>query len=267
MKCTVLGGKGFIGHHLVDYLESVGCDVFVPDRNDPKLFVQPLGHVFYCIGLTGDFRSHPFDTVRAHVTVLSELLERAEFDSLLYLSSTRVYGRSVETVENIPLPIQVEDPSDLYNVSKLMGESLCLSSSGKKIRVARLANVVGSGMGVDNFIGSLVEEACSGLIQLRTHPDSVKDYILIDDVVRILGSIAKEGRERIYNVASGMQIAHHQWIAALREVTGCQARFDPQTALQSFPVIDVQRIRNEFGFIPTLALDEIPQLIRTLTVK
>ena len=39
----------------------------------------------------------PFDTIRAHVSVLSEVLEHAEFESLLYLSSTRVYGRSRTT--------------------------------------------------------------------------------------------------------------------------------------------------------------------------
>lgn len=267
MKCTVLGGKGFIGRHLVGYLKSMGCDVFVPDRNDPRLFGQPLGHVFYCIGLTGDFRSRPFDTVKAHVTVLSELLQNAEFGSLLYLSSTRVYGRSIAATEDDALPIQVGDPSDLYNASKLMGESLCLSSGKKEIRVARLSNVVGLDMGVDNFIGGLMKEACSGLIQLRTHPDSVKDYVLIDDVVRMLWSIANEGRERIYNVASGMQIEHRQWMGALREVTGCQVQVDTQAPLQSFPAIDVQRIRNEFGFVPTPVLDETQRLLRMLTIK
>lgn len=267
MKCTVLGGKGFIGRHLVDYLKSIGCDVFVPERNDAELFNQSLGHVFYCIGLTGDFRSRPFDTVRAHVTVLSELLEHAEFDSLLYLSSTRVYGRSITTAENDALSVLAEAPSDLYNISKLMGESLCLSSGAEKVRVARLSNVVGPGMGADNFIGELAREACSGLITLRTNPESAKDYVLIDDVVRMLWSITKEGRDRIYNVASGRQIAHHQWTSALHDTTGCQVRVDMQAPLQSFPVIDVQRIKNEFHFSPKSVLDEIQSLIKMLTIK
>ena len=264
MKCTVLGGKGFIGHHLVDYLESVGCDVFVSDRNDPKLFKQPLGHVFYCIGLTGDFRSRSFDTVQAHVTVLSEVLEHADFDSFLYLSSTRVYSRSSTTDEDNILSVLPSDPSDLYNLSKLMGESLCLSSLKKKVRVARLSNVVGAKMGPDNLVGGLLQEACSGLIRLKTHPESVKDYILINDVVQILWLIANDGRERIYNVASGIQTAHYQWLGALQEVTSCDVQIDPQAPFQSFPIIEIQRIQKEFGYNCAPVLDVIPQLVKLL---
>ncbi len=262
VKCTVLGGRGFIGRHLVRHLESLGCDVWVPERDEPRVLQQPLGHVFYCIGLTADFRDHPFDTVRAHVTVLSNLLEHADFDSLLYLSSTRVYGRSKTTGEDDVLAVLPEDPSDLYNLSKLLGESLCLSSERKRVRVARLSNVVGTEMGSDNLVGGLLQEARSGLIRLKTHPDSAKDYILIDDVIRILWLIANGGRDRIYNVASGIQIAHHQWLAALHETTGCLVQTDIHAPFQSFPVIDVQRIRKEFDFKPTPVLDVFPQLVK-----
>jgi nucleoside-diphosphate-sugar epimerase len=266
MKCTVLGGRGFIGQHLVRYLESVGCDVWVPERDESSLLQQPLGHIFYCIGLTADFRSRPFDTVRAHVTMLSELLEHADFDSLLYLSSTRVYSRSTTTAEDNVLNVLSKDPSDLYNLSKLMGESLCLSSGQKEVRIARLSNVVGAKMGSDNLVGGLLQEAHSGLIRLKTHPDSTKDYILIDDVIRILWLIANDGHERIYNVASGIQTAHHQWLTVLHEITGCIVQTDPLAPLQSFPVIDVQRIRKEFGFKPTTIFDVFPQLVKTLGI-
>lgn len=264
MKCTVLGGRGFVGQHLVRYLESVGCDVWVPERDDSRLLQQPLGHVFYCIGLTADFRIRPFETVRAHVTVLSEVLEYAMFDSLLYLSSTRVYNRATTTSEKDFLTVLTEDPSDLYNISKLLGESLCMSAGKKEVRVARLSNIVGDEMGSDSLVGGLLREARSGLIRLKTHPDSTKDYILIEDVINMLWLIATRGSERIYNVASGIQISHNQWLAALHEATGCAVQIDNNAPFQSFPEINIQRISNEFGFKPNQVLDIIPRLANML---
>ncbi len=192
------------------------------------------------------------------MTVLSELLERADFDSLLYLSSTRVYAKSMATSESEVLRVLPEDPSDLYNISKLMGESLCLSSEREGVRIARLSNVVGPKMGADNLIGALMHEALSGVIQLKTNPDSAKDYILINDVARALWLIAGAGCQKIYNVASGTQITHSQWLHVLQLATGCSIKTEANAPLQSFHAIDVARLKNEFDFISRSVLDAVP---------
>lgn len=266
MNCTVFGGRGFVGRHLVCYLESLGCSVRVPDRGELSSPDQSLGHVFYCIGLTSDFRSRPFDTVRAHVTVLSDILENGDYESFLYLSSTRIYGRSLKTSEDDILSVSTEDPSDLYNLSKLLGESLCLASKKSQVRVARLSNVVGSGMGSDNFLGSLLKEANSGLIRLETNPESTKDYIFVDDVVRLLWLIANNGQKRIYNVASGSQVTHREWLSILRTFTDCHVETNNKAPFQSFPAIDVQRVKREFEYHPTSVLDVFLKLITTLEI-
>src|SRR5688572_20741048 len=119
---TVLGASGFIGGHLVTKLRESGCDVFTPER-EADLSGKRLGHVVYCIGLTADFRSRPLDTVTAHVCRLVEVMRDCDFESLLYLSSTRLYkGDSKIAQEDDPFQVAPLDPDDLYNVSKLMGE-------------------------------------------------------------------------------------------------------------------------------------------------
>ena len=82
---TVLGASGYIGSRLVAHLRAQGHTVWAPARGDAEVFTRPLGHVMYCVGLTADFRTRPFDTVDAHVGLLAEVLRRAQFDSLLYL--------------------------------------------------------------------------------------------------------------------------------------------------------------------------------------
>ena len=66
MKATVLGGQGFIGGHLVSHLRSTGGHCWVPGRDDPEVLRRELGSVFYCVGLTADFRARPFATIDAH---------------------------------------------------------------------------------------------------------------------------------------------------------------------------------------------------------
>lgn len=252
MSWTVLGASGTIGRRLAAHLRADGNTVYTPSRGDRGwLYLRPLGHVIYAIGLTADFRQRPYDTVQAHVSVLAELLQRGNFESLLYLSSTRVYARAAGGLEDSPLPVLTQDSSDLYNLSKLMGESLCLQDARAGVRVARLSNVVG-GEDADsvNFVPSLVREARSGRIVLQTAADSAKDYIHIDDVVELLPRIAASGLQRLYNVASGVQTTHAQWTAQLAARTGCAVEVAPGAITVRFIPIDIGRIRAEFDFQP-----------------
>jgi nucleoside-diphosphate-sugar epimerase len=248
---TILGSSGSIGRRLVSHLKANGGTPYTPGRLDSDLYKRPLGHVIYAIGLTADFRQRPYDTVEAHVSLLAKLLQLGDFNSLLYLSSTRVYARAPSGREDTPLPVLTQDASDLYNLSKLMGESLCLRDARAGVRVARLSNVVG-GEGADsaNFLPSLIRESQCGRIVLQTAPDSVKDYIHIDDVVELLLSIAESGRERLYNVASGVQTTNRQLTDLLSMHSGCSVEVDHGALKASFTPIDISRITSEFNFEP-----------------
>lgn len=250
-RFTVLGASGYIGSRLSQRLQAAGHDVWAPGR-DADLFDRSLGHVVYCIGLTGDFRERPFDTVEAHVSLLANVLRRGRFDTLLYLSSTRVYLGAERTDETAHLTVQPHDPSHLYNLTKLAGEALCHSSGRTGVRVARLSNVIGPDMDAasGNFVAMLLRDARAGYVTLQSDPRSAKDYIHIDDVLELLPRIAVAGRAPAYNVASGVQTTHAQWLEWLAAYTGCSVAVQPGAALQQFPSIDVRRLQEEFGFAP-----------------
>ena len=260
---TVLGASGFIGSHLVRRLKERGTPFYAPGRGD-ALTGRPLGHVIYSIGLTSDFRSRPLETMQAHVCELHGVLQNCEFDSLLYLSSTRVYApRSAGAArEEDDVTINPSDPNHLYNISKLAGESLALNC-GRVARVARLSNVYGGDFDSGNFLSSVIGEAVArGKVTLHTSLDSEKDYIGVEDVVDGLLSIATGGRPRgIYNLASGVNVSHGQLAESLREHTNCSVEVMPGAPRSSFPAISIERMREEFGFSPSGALGQMKQLI------
>lgn len=265
MKFTVLGAAGFIGRHLAAHLRSAGHEVWSPARGNSAVFSRPLGHVFYCIGLTSDFRTRPFDTIRAHVGILTEVLERTCFESFVFLSSTRVYARSDSASEDQSLIVNPCDPSDLYNLSKLTGEALCLASGKPNVKVTRLSNVIGECPDSTNFLFELIREALDGRIILRSDPDSSKDYIWINDVVRLLPQIAISGQNRQYNVASGGNTTHQEILDRLATLTSCEVTVSDGAPLYKFPPIDITLIRREFGFEPVSVLDQLPGLLKAFS--
>lgn len=266
MKFTILGSSGFIGSHLAAHLRQQGHECFTPERSDPTIFTENLGHVIYCIGLTADFRQRPFDTVRAHVCVLADVLERCCFDSLIYLSSTRIYGRSQSTDEDSVLTVDPQNFSDLYNLTKLTGESLCFATGRPTVRVARLSNVYGADFESENFLPSLIRDAVMNRgVELHTSLDSAKDYVSIDDVVDILPRIALSGRERVYNVASGKNVANKALIEHLSLVTGCTIVVADVAVKVTYPAVSIDRISQEFKFEPRHLEGEIQRLVERYT--
>jgi len=264
MKYTVLGAKGFIGTQVALLARRLGHDVFCPAR-DEQLDGRHLGHVIYSIGLTADFRTRPFDTVTAHVTKLQEILTRTSFDSLVYLSSTRVYSRCDGVVtpaaEDAAIPVLSSDFSDLYNLSKLMGESIALAS-GRNVRVARLSNVFGPDFESDNFLTSVIRDCVRlGRVELRTSLDSAKDYVAVEDVAEILLRLGTEGSRPIYNVASGINTTHREIVDRLSRLTGASVSVVDNSPFVTFPTIEISRLRCDMNFTPRSFDEMLPALV------
>ncbi|MCI5179106.1 MAG: NAD(P)-dependent oxidoreductase [Candidatus Electrothrix sp. AW3_4] len=263
MKFTVFGATGFIGRNITAYLEKQGHTVWSPSRSGKETHGHNLGHVIYAIGLTGDFRSKPFDTVEAHVCKLRELLKSTIFDSWLYLSSTRIYeGLPLNTKASEDTSLEIQPDLDLYNISKLMGEALCLSLPNKKIRIARLSNVYGIGQSQHTFLALVLSELLnSGNVLIRESSDSCKDYMSLSDVIPLLETIAVTGQERIYNVASGKNLQHSELAEKLMNLTNCFVQFAQEASCRKFPCIDISRIHNEFGFVASEMDEQLSVLI------
>lgn len=241
---TVIGASGFIGSRLVAALTARGGSVFTPARGDPDLFHRDLGRVFYCAGLTGDFMVRPFDTVEAHVGLLTQLLRDARFDRLIYLSSTRVYdslgdrgGRESDILE-----FDVAAPRNVYDLSKALGENLCLARSGGRASVARLANVFDWTDDAGGFLSDLLKRARrQRQITLDSSPQAGRDYIHADDVVAALLAMDAQDAAGIVNIARGEAISNAE-VAEAFAVAGWNLTLTGAATAPHGPVCDVSRL-------------------------
>lgn len=263
---TIFGAEGFVGSGLARHLADRGHDCQRVGRWDRA--PAHLGHVVFAIGLTADFRARPFDTMEAHVSKLSSTLQAGGFDSFTYLSSTRVYGNldpNLVADETMSLVVNPNRPSDLYNVSKLAGESLCLSVANETVRVVRLANIYGPEDRSENFLTAVLRDAMSGRQpQFFNAMTSAKDYVDMRDVLEALEIIALQGKNRIINLASGRNVTDREIAALIKRHTGLSAVARDGAAEIRFPQISIERLIAETDIRPREIADAFPFLIAGL---
>lgn len=266
-KATIIGGKGFIGGHLFSRLQNNGWDCIIPDKQTLNHNTGNLGHIFYCAGLTSDFLDRPFDTVEAHVLLLSRILQEKEFESLTYLSSTRLYDsqQSGNCSEDDSLILNPTIPRHLYDLSKSLGESLCLLTGNNKARIARLSCVYNDHTDSDGFLPGLLQRILqdnTSMLEVDSSPFFTRDYIHISDVLDALILIATKGSSDIYNVASGENISNKKLFKTLSQVSGCAVKPLRQNKAPAACTINIKKMRTEFGWNPTPVLNKITSLLK-----
>jgi len=254
---TVLGAEGFIGSNLINHLSKNGRRIYAPKKKNSTEFKKlQHGHIIYCIGLTSDFRKRPLDTMHAHVCILREILERVDFKSLTYLSSTRVYHGSSSTIESHRLSMSPENLEDLYGISKLAGESLCHHSGRKNVKIIRLSNIVGYRRDRDLFIDQLLHEIVThNTLTLKSSLHSSKDYLYIDDAVNAISSLAATNNTGCFNVAYGNNISNQIIINQLNEHFDFKLTIEKNAPVIDFPIINTEKIRNTIHFNPSAFSD------------
>jgi nucleoside-diphosphate-sugar epimerase len=76
-------------------------------------------------------------------------------------------------------------------------------------------------------------------------------------------AIATSGKERLYNLASGINVSNDQLAETLRRMTGCAVEYSQPAPSIIFPRIDISRLRAEFDLPTSRVLDDLPQLIES----
>ena len=218
--------------------------------------------MIYSLGVS-NFLKEPLQAIDAHVCILNNILKNCNFDSLLYISSGRIYYNANSTLEENAYSVNPNMKNELYNISKLQGESLCMSMNNPKIKIIRPSNVVGTNAPSNLFIPSLIKEAVeTGKIVLHSTLNSEKDYVYIDDLVQLIPKIISLDKYQIYNIASGYNISSKEIINEIIRLTNCKLEIAPDAKKFSSRQINIDRIKSEFNFVPTKVVDKIGDVVK-----
>lgn len=295
-RCLVLGGRGFIGSHLIDALLNQGYAVRCFDRPH----VEPLADTHLtnpnfelCEGdlsseaevaeaLEGcDFCYHlvsttlpkssnadPVFDIESNVLSTIRLLNHALKSGLKKI----VFVSSGGTVYGLPkqLPIPETHPTDplcSYGITKLAIEKylgLFHHLHGLDYTVLRLSNPFGerqrthaSQGAVAVFMGRVLR---GEPVEIWGDGSVVRDYIYIADVVDVLLlSIEQTSEEHVFNVGAGRGISLNVLLDTIEKVTGriADRRYLPGRAFDvSESVLSIARVKNSLGWSPKVDFEQ-----------
>lgn len=233
-KVLVTGSAGFIGHHLVRKLKSLGYYVIGVDnlsngtptyakeadyfqqKNVRSIYGGELYGVKYIFHLAALPRvpysiEHPIETHETNVNETLELLITARdagVEKVIFSSSSSVYGAQ----EEYPTPETAKTmPLSPYALQKLAAEQYCelfRSLYGMKTVSLRYFNVYGEEQRADNpYTGVLTK-----FLDLKKQGEALpiygtghqrRDFTYVGDVVEANILTAEKG-EGIYNVGTGI---------------------------------------------------------------
>lgn len=232
MNVLIIGSKGFIGSHCVDYFSEKykvwECDV-VTDYVNENYYIVDATNADYneifkqqqfdvCINCSGassvpdSIKKPQRDFTLNTLNVFKQLDAIRQYNSnckYITLSSAAVYGNPLE------LPIVESDslrPISPYGVHKKMAEEICQSFyKNYKIKscALRIFSAYGEGLKKQLFWDLAHKKKLANKVKLYGTGMESRDFIYIDDIVNAIDIVIKNGlfNGEVLNVASGTEVS------------------------------------------------------------
>jgi dTDP-glucose 4,6-dehydratase/UDP-glucose 4-epimerase len=235
MKILIIGSKGFIGSHCLDFFVSkgytvIGCDRMELDEND-YISLKSAGDNFnglfsahqfdYCINAAGSAHvaysfQYPEKDFELNVSLVINLLgaikNHAPNCKFINFSSAAVYGNPLKLPISESSPVLPLSP---YGYHKLLSENLLLEYHhffGLKTCSLRVFSAYGEGLKKQLF-WDLHSKSCQKKeVSLFGTGLESRDFIYIQDLISIVNLIMErsEFEGDIYNVANGEEVSIKQ---------------------------------------------------------
>ena len=259
MRILITGGAGFIGSHIAEYYQGKAeirildnlrsgnmrnirdLDVEfirgdVRDRVKLARAMEGVDYVFHLAAMIGvpESMEHPLDCVDINVNGTLMVLEeaaKAGVKKLIYASSAAVYGNNSNIIRREDMNA---DPDSIYAVTKLDGEHYCkiFSESGKLKTVSlRYFNVFGPRQDPESAYAAapalFSNRAIHGQkIRIFGDGEQSRDFVYVDDVVKVNAFFMENDLEGVYNVATGKTVTINELVKRILFVTDSQSEVE-----------------------------------------
>lgn len=183
---------------------------------------------------------------------VARCLETHPVRKVIYVSTLSVYGdayNNLHLTEEAPIA-----PTSFYGVGKWAGEQVIVRvAEGKGIPwvILRSCKIYGPGDRSGAYGPMQFLEAALPSEPVRLFGDGLelRDHVFVEDMVRIIERFAENGREGIYNVATGRSHTFRDILMLAGKITG-----------QSFKTVSLKRDRPKINqkVLPQRLLKALP---------
>lgn len=170
----VTGHKGFIATHLCKALNKNYIGIDLPTDICTMPFEQKVEGIIHlaAVSRVSTAAADPVECARTNIYGTTRLLE---------------YARKVKAWFVFISSIEVENPCNLYAISKKAGEQICLyyrDNYKMKVAIIRLGNVYGKGDQPDRVIPTIHRKARAGEDIILNYPDMEMRPVPVTGVVK-----------------------------------------------------------------------------------
>lgn len=293
MKTLLFGGTGFLGSHLCEQLLKKNHEVAIYKRpglenteningflkeiekiegvfseeNNFDGIVKGYDYVYQLISATVPSTNNPMADIECTIKPMLKLMDacvRQNVKKIIFFSSGgTVYGipRSIPIKETHPT-----NPISAYGIHKLTIEKYLeyyYRIFNLNYTILRISNPYGarqkafSSQGlIANVLGRYLTNQ---IIDIWGDGSVTRDYIYVSDVVEAAEKIiGYEGKEKIFNVASGRGYSVNEIISTIENVVDNKINVcNLEARKQDVPinVLDISLIKKELNWMPKISLE------------
>lgn len=295
MQCLILGGRGFLGSHLVEALLGEGDEVSVfkrphsprllnipnhqhvrwfegdfVNREDVAAAVQGAQVIYHLVSTTIPQSSNlnPVYDIESNLVSTLNLLEvakEAKVKKIIFVSSGgTVYG----VPKAIPIPENHStDPTCSYGIAKLAVEkylSLYHRLYGLEYCILRVSNPYGERQLADSaqgviavFLGKVLRNEP---IEIWGDGSVIRDYIYVGDAIEaLIKAKSYQGDRRLFNIGGGKGLSLNDLVNAMEAMTGkpVQRKYLPGRAFDvPANILDISAAVNFLQWAPRTPFQE-----------
>ncbi len=307
MKVLITGILGFIGSHLAQKLVKDGHEVYGLVRRVACRNIDPLGEtgkeitlvsgditdyastrnalrianpniVFHLAALSPvrDSFERPFEYQQANfvgtMNVAHSLLELPDPEKrkMLAASTAEVYGLQGDQPLTEDLALK---PSSPYSVTKAAGDmylQMMFTSFNLHGTVLRPTNSFGRKFEKNFLVEYVISQMLKGESLYIGAPDSIRDYMYVDDHVNAYVLAAKDPKadRQVYNAGTGIGVTNRHLVETLAEKIGYNIKkvkfgsyppgypLRPLSSDQPYLVLNATKIKKDLKWKPTINLSE-----------
>lgn len=285
-QVIIFGSGGFIGGHLFAELSSLGrykvtgltsqqCDLLRYDNCRMLLeSIQPGAILVFAAGVTRlvDNSVTVVEKNTRMVLNLCRIVEQTPISKFLFLSTIDVYGVNCNDIairEDTPA-----GPDDYYALSKLISEQILLFLAHKRgfsLTIFRLSGIYGPGDAGKSTMYALTKSLLDdGQINIFGKGESLRDFVWVSDLSRLVGMVLQQKVSGVYNIATGnsctistiaKKLIQHHGSGRLHYVQ--ENKEEAQRA--KYLSFDTAKLKNDFPGHRFVSLDDaIKQYLRRL---